>query len=377
MSLSGTPNNRRVTRRRASAVNGRALKVKARRWILAGITAGLGIVGAALTAFFTDQAKDWINEVVGITEGLACQYSEPVADADHERPVILLARFADDPNDEMWQRIIKVLYDEIGFDVIPGCTRFEITSHAGINEARTQFLKQMIPEMRNTGADMLIFGTVYSPGKVKVWSANNLGGCDWQKSEAVDLNDPSASDSVFTLTRSALYRVIFEGLTAACDRPQEADWSIVARKIDMAENYIENRKTVFTPKDYDDALMHIHAIGLSRYSNTGEDLWFERSKRAAEAIIARASAAKEEDTVAIFKGQLGWLYWIEFQNTQSREALVQSIGYFRDVQKASKPQWGNLLSSNREVVLGAFEEALRAGLSSVTPDEVEDVRQAR
>lgn len=86
----------------------RALKTSGRRWISAAILAGLGVLGASVHSVLTDQAKGWLTHVVNATEELACEFRKPARAPDQQRPVIILARFEDDTNDEMWHRIIKI-----------------------------------------------------------------------------------------------------------------------------------------------------------------------------------------------------------------------------------------------------------------------------
>ena len=280
--------------------------------------AGLGVLGASVRSVLTDQAKGWLTHVVNATEELACEFRKPARAPDQQRPVILLARFEDDTNDEMWHRIIKILYDETDFDVVPSCIRFETTTYASIDDARMQFLKAMAPHITAAGADMLLFGTVYSSGKV--WASNSLGGCKWHESQEVDLDAPGAPAAVSFLSRSSLLRVIVGGLIAACERPQDSDWSVVADKVDMVSKYIENRRTLFTAEDYDQAQLYIYSLSFSRYYNSGEETWFEQAKRSADAVIERAASAKDSGLAAFWRGQLAWVYWVKFQKTNSREA---------------------------------------------------------
>ena len=231
-----------------------------RRWLGAGLIAGLGVIGTAASSFVAGQLKGLGEYAVSVSRELTCRFSNPSQSAAGSKPVILLTHFGDDPNDQMRQRVVKILYDETDFDVISSCMRFETNGFASIEADRSRFLANMSPQIRAAAADVLLFGTVYLAGKVKLWSSSPWGECDWRKSDAVDLDDQVAATAVSSVTRSALYRTILNALASACNHPHNADWSVVASNVDKAFEFVQRKQALFTYDDYLNAHLQFHAL---------------------------------------------------------------------------------------------------------------------
>jgi len=364
----------------------RLLEKHARRWIVSGAVALMAIIGAGVAAVIKDEVKDWtnytLNYVIGLGKITSCEFRRPAQPANSDLPVILFPRLEDDPEDKIWRSIFKILYDETAFDVVPSCVRFTTTTSSSMKTARAQFLRTMDSQIKAIHADMLLFGTVSASRKVKIWSANSLGDCDWQ-STSVDLDDPAAAKKVFTLTRSSLLGVIVKGLTAACNS-EPADWRAVAKIVGIVSPYLDKRRAMLNAPDYYDAELHLFALSYARYANVGEEFWFLQAKRAAEAVIALASTTKanlvsttnNSELARVFRGQLGLLYWRKFKKSNSSEALKQSIAYFQAMQQADGRSWSSLLSTNGDAVVPALKAALKAGFDGVTAAEIEQARSA-
>jgi tetratricopeptide (TPR) repeat protein len=345
-----------------------------RAWIVAGVVAGLGIIGAGISGALTDRLKGWTSTLLGKAETYICEFHSPQKPADSNQLVVLFPRLGDDPKDEAWRGIIKILYDETDFDTVPSCMRFETTAGPSVNTARTRFLRGMESQITAIRADMLLFGMALSPDKVKVWTANSLGGCEFEKSEVLDLHDPKVSQAlVFKVMRSKLIRMIAEGLIAACNREPTDDWQGVARVIDIVAPYVEKRKSELDDADYYDVQFHLFALSFSHYANVGESPWFDRAKRAADALIAHA---KDSYGAAPFQSYLVKLQYWKFRNTNSREALKQAVYYIRALQRNDEQSSEILYSIGDDTVVSALEAALSIGLDDVTAAEVEQVRLA-
>src|SRR5947209_13581266 len=119
----------------------RDLKRWAKHLIVAGILAAGGIIGTAISTPLKEELQGWTKYVIDFGKAYSCERSGARQPLNSKQPVILFPRLGDDPKDEMWSRLIKVLYEETGFDTVPSCLRFESTGTSSINTAREQFLR--------------------------------------------------------------------------------------------------------------------------------------------------------------------------------------------------------------------------------------------
>jgi tetratricopeptide (TPR) repeat protein len=347
----------------------RALRARARRWIVAGVVAGVGIVGAGVSAVLTDQVKDWTGRVIGLIPAYRCQYSTPQKPPHPSKPIILFAHLGSDPNDTVWNGV-RVLLAGTELDLIPTCMRFEGSQTDSLDTAKENFVRAMNHQVEAIHADMLLFGFVYAPpSKVQIWTANLLGGCD-QEVDRVDMSDATAPNQVQTITRSALLRAIIDGLVAACNRDQTLDWQNVARIVDVVAPYIEEKKSLLTTDDYNKAQERLFGLAYARYSHPNvEELWFDRAKHAADAMYASGYFPAE-----MYQGELGLLYYLKFGKTRSLDSLKQSVSYLQMVKRGSLPLWDSFLSTYGNMIVASLEAALSAGISGVTSEEIEQAR---
>lgn len=268
---------------------------------------------------------------------------------------------------------MNIYIDETDFDVIPSCKRFEISDRESIASTRARFLEGIDPHVKAAKADMLLFGSVYAAGKIRIWSANSLGGCDWQ-SNAYDLDGSLPSAAVSSTTRSLLLHIVVQGLVAACERPQDSDWSVVEQKVDMAGAFLEKKRTSFSPADHEEAQLYLHALSISRYSTTGEEKWFDRSQRAVKAVIASATAAGDAFTVDKYKVQLAFIDLVKFNRSGSLQNLTASIRLFRQVRQADQRGWIFFRGYHADEHIEALEAGLARGVGDVTPLEVQEAK---
>jgi hypothetical protein len=347
----------------------RALRAQARRWIVAGVVAGVGIVGAGVSAVLTDQVKVLTGYVIGLIPAYSCQYSTPRKPADPSKPMILFAHLGDDPNDTAWDGI-RALLANTELDPVPSCMRFEVSKTESLKVAKDNFVRDMNHQLETSHADMLLFGMVYAPPlKTQVWTANLLGGCD-QEVDSVDISDSTAPNQVQTNTRSALLRAIIEGLVAACSRDQNSDWQNVARIVDVVAPYIETKKSLLTTDDYNKAQLRLFGLAYARYSHpNAEELLFDRAKRAADAMSDSGYFSAE-----MYQGELGLLNYLKFGKTRSLDSLKQSVSYLQMVKRGWPPLWDSFLSTNGDMIVASLEAALSAGIAGVTSEEIEQAR---
>lgn len=350
----------------------RSLETRARRWIAGGLVALLGIVGAAVSDEFKAAFTSVFDYFKPIVWEYSCRLRAPHKSLDARKPLILFPHLGNDPGDATWKGINALLF-EAGddFDVVPSCLPFEISQADSLDTTRQRFLDAIKPQIASVHADMALFGVAYAPLKAKVWSANFLGGCDWQKARPVDLN--ASSDQVLRDTRSALVRVIAEGLIAACDRDQNADWSNVAAIIDVVAPYVENKRSLVNDSDYNDIQLHLFGLALSHYAHVGEDPWFDRAFRAINALQVQATSANDSAAFAAYQSALAQLYWQKYQKTNSPDALADFVGFICTLHRNAPMALNDFLDDHSLDAVVGLQAALSAKLTGINTADVEQV----
>ena len=362
-----------MTRRRTIASRWRSLQGHVRHLIVAGALAVLGIVGTVVS----DQVKAAIIAATDYVkhhfEDKACELRSPQKPKDPNKPVVLFSHFGNDPNDTIWNSVWVQLVDENEFEVIPSCLTFEVSKSDNLATAKEDFLRKIKPHIDAVHADMLLFGSVYMPYRARIWSATFLGGCDWQ-GDPLDLN--ATPDQVLPRTRSALLRVIIEGLIAACNREPTDDWRGVARIVDVVVPYLEKKKSLLTADDYQNAQLHVFALAYSRYSKFGEAPWFDCARNALNIMMADASAANDRGAVSEFQDLMARLNLWKYRKTNSSDALRQFVVYVSTLPKKNPAMLNDLLSAFDTNVISALQTALFTDLPGINKDEAEQALTA-
>lgn len=354
-----------MAKRRTFVQRWRSLKGHARRFILAGGAALLAVLGAVAS----EETKGGIVAVIQDGEAWisqrSCRWNEP-SKRDPDRPMILLAGFANDPHDEARVNLKSYLVsmaDE--FNAVLSCADFGNGKSDSIRVERQKFVDSLKPEIEAVNADLVLYGVAYPNKTVDLWSGNLLGGCDWQ-ADPTNINLSAATrKEVGEATRKVLLRVITTGLVAACERQQDSDWRVVGRIFDIVSRYIEAHKLDLGDQ-YMEAVEPLFALAYTHYSGTADAVWFTRAVHSLEML--RADGLPEN----FYEEQLAVLYYKKFIMSNDANALQKSFSHISAAQQGGI-KWDDCLTSDGDTVVELLKAAALDGREGVSPELVSHV----